>query len=98
MSEEKEKEELIGVTQAAKELKITRKRILEFIYDQRLPAELIGNSYVIKKKDLILVADRKTGRPKTANPSAAALAKRKQRENQKAASEEKDTASEDKKV
>lgn len=71
---------LIGVKEAAEKLGLTRKRILDFIRLGRLPAQKIGNSFAIRESDLELVKERKTGRPRTATPSAAALAKRRQRE------------------
>lgn len=71
---------LISVTQAAAKLGLSRKRVFEFIKDQRLPAVKVGAAYVIKETDLQLVEHRQTGRPASDNPSKAALAKRRQRE------------------
>jgi excisionase family DNA binding protein len=75
-----ETKDLISVTQAAERLGLSRKRVFEFIRDQRLPAVKVGSAYVIKTADLELVKERKTGRPPLENPSKAALAKRRQRE------------------
>lgn len=77
MSEEIEN--LISVTQAAEKLGLSRKRVFEFIKDERLPARKVGAAYVIKEADLQLVENRQNGRPASDNPSKAALAKRKQR-------------------
>lgn len=74
-------ENLISVTQAAEKLGLSRKRVFEFIKDERLPARKVGSAYVIKESDLQLIENRTTGRPASDNPSKAALAKRKQREN-----------------
>lgn len=76
-----EKEEnLISLTEAAEKLGLTRKRVFDFIKDERLPAQKIGTTYVIRESDLDLIKDRKPGRPPKDNPSPAAMAKRKQRE------------------
>lgn len=72
--------DLISVTQAAERLGLSRKRVFEFIQDQRLPAVKVGSAYVIKTADLEFVKERTTGRPLSTNPSKAALAKRRQRE------------------
>lgn len=55
---------LLSVSEAAKELNLSPRRIHDFIKDGRLPAEKIGVYYVIKQADLELVKDRPTGRPK----------------------------------
>lgn len=56
--------ELIGTTEAAKRLGVTRARVLRLIEQERLPANKVGNGYVINAKDLAKVKDRKPGRPK----------------------------------
>lgn len=54
---------LLTTKEAAERLGITVARIHALIRDERLPAEKLGRDYVIKEKDLKLVADRKPGRP-----------------------------------
>ncbi len=56
-------EKLLSVKESAEILGVNRQRIQALISQGRLPAQKIGNSYVIKESDLALVADRKTGRP-----------------------------------
>lgn len=82
-------ENLISMTEAAEKLGISRKRVFDFIKAERLPAQKIGKTYVIREVDLELVRERKTGRPVAKNPSKAALAKRHQREQEKQAAESK---------
>ena len=55
---------LLTTKEAAERLGITVARIHALIRDERLPAEKLGRDYVIKEKDLKLVADRKPGRPR----------------------------------
>jgi excisionase family DNA binding protein len=55
--------ELIGTADAAARLGISKARVLRLILDGRLPANKVGNSYVINSKDLAKVQDRKPGRP-----------------------------------
>lgn len=54
---------MLTTTQAAKELKISRSRVLVLIRDKRLPAVKFGDAYVIERKDLAKVRVRKVGRP-----------------------------------
>lgn len=49
--------------EAAKELGVTRQRVNQLIRANRLPAERLGNLYVIKRADLAKVKERPTGRP-----------------------------------
>jgi excisionase family DNA binding protein len=65
--------EFISTTEAASLLKITRQRVLDFIKDGRLSASKLGNVYMIRKSDLALVAERKTGRPKKAEREGEAV-------------------------
>ncbi len=58
-----ESEKLLSVKESAEILGVNRQRIQALISQGRLPAQKIGNSYVIKESDLELVKDRKTGRP-----------------------------------
>lgn len=53
----------IGTKEAAKRLKISIRRVQALISAGRLPAERIGNSFVIRAGDLQLVNGRKNGRP-----------------------------------
>lgn len=55
---------LLSVAQAAKILGVTRARVNQFINDNRLPAQRIGRSFVIREEDLKFVENRKTGRPR----------------------------------
>jgi excisionase family DNA binding protein len=56
--------ERISASQAAEALGVSRSRVLVLIGEGRLPAEKIGNQYVIRRADLAKVKDRKPGRPK----------------------------------
>ena len=56
-------EKLLSVKESAEKLGVNRQRVQTLITEGRLPAQKIGNSYVIKESDLALVADRKVGRP-----------------------------------
>ena len=58
-----ESEKLLSVKESAEILGVNRQRIQALISQGRLPAQKIGNSYVIKESDLPLIAQRKTGRP-----------------------------------
>lgn len=59
----KEETKLLSVAEAAEKLGVTRARVNQFINENRLPAQRIGRSFVIREKDLSLVENRKTGRP-----------------------------------
>ena len=54
----------ISVQDAAKELNVSRPRIQALIMANRLPAEKVGNQYVIQRDDLAKVKIRKPGRPR----------------------------------
>lgn len=54
---------LISSKEAAEKLGISLRRVQALITSGRLPAQKIGNSYVVREKDLELVKDRKPGRP-----------------------------------
>ena len=54
---------LLSVKEAANLLGVNHQRVQALISQGRLPAQKVGNSYVIKETDLELVKDRKTGRP-----------------------------------
>jgi len=55
---------LISSKEAAKKLGLSLRRVQALITDGRLPAQKIGNSYVVNEKDLELVKERTPGRPK----------------------------------
>ena len=54
---------LISTAEAAEKLGVHITRVQVLIREGRLPAQMIGGSYVINEDDLKLVADRKPGRP-----------------------------------
>jgi excisionase family DNA binding protein len=53
----------ISTTEAGEILGISRQRVLKFVQDGRLKAIKVANVYLIKKRDLADVKDRKPGRP-----------------------------------
>ena len=53
----------LTAAQAAPLLGVTKRRVIALIEAGRLPAEKIGNMYLIKPGDLKAVQDRKPGRP-----------------------------------
>lgn len=55
---------LISSKEAAEKLGISLRRVQALITNGRLPAQKIGNSYVVNEKDLELVKERTPGRPK----------------------------------
>ena len=55
--------QLLTTKEAGKILGVTAQRVLFLINEGRLPAKKIGRDFVIQKKDLKLVANRKPGRP-----------------------------------
>ena len=55
---------ILTVKQATQILKISDRRVRQLILDGRLPATKFANAWMIKKKDLEKVQDRKPGRPK----------------------------------
>jgi excisionase family DNA binding protein len=58
-------DDLITTSEAAKLLKVSSRRILQFIYDGRLPvARRVGTYYLVSKDDLEPLKKRKAGRPK----------------------------------
>ena len=58
---------LISTKEAAEKLGLSIRRVQALITDGRLPAQKIGNSYVVIEKDLQLVKDRTPGRPAKEN-------------------------------
>jgi excisionase family DNA binding protein len=57
---------MLTTKDAAAVLDVSVRRVLQFIKEQRLPAQKMGRDYLIKEEDLKLVADRKPGRPRKA--------------------------------
>lgn len=58
---------LLSTSEAAAELGLTVGRVQQLIWEGRLPAEKIGNRYVVKDTDLKLVRGIKRGRPPKAS-------------------------------
>lgn len=56
--------DLISSKEAAEKLGVSLRRVQALITSGKLPARKIGNSYVVKEKDLELVKERPPGRPK----------------------------------
>ncbi len=57
------KDKNLTTVQAAKALKVNDSRVRQLILAGRLPAQKFGRDWLIQKKDLKLVANRKPGRP-----------------------------------
>lgn len=55
---------LISSKEAAEKLGLSLRRVQALITSGRLPAQKIGNSYVVNEKDLEFVRERSPGRPK----------------------------------
>jgi excisionase family DNA binding protein len=55
--------EELTTKQAAEILGVSVRRVLQLVYDGRLPAEKHGRDWAIKAEDLELVKERKPGRP-----------------------------------
>jgi len=55
--------EFISTKAASEKLGLSIRRVQALITSGRLPAEKIGNSYVVREQNLKLVEDRPTGRP-----------------------------------
>lgn len=56
--------DLISSKEAAEKLGLSIRRVQALITYGRLPAQKIGNSYIVREKDLELVKERTPGRPK----------------------------------
>lgn len=56
--------DLISSKDAAEKLGLSLRRVQALITSGRLPAQKIGNSYIVREKDLELVKDRTPGRPR----------------------------------
>lgn len=59
----KAKHDYISTTEAGEILGISRQRVLKLVQEGRLKAIKVANVYLIKKRDLVDVKDRKPGRP-----------------------------------
>ena len=55
--------DLLTTKEAAKELRLSVRRIQALISAGKLPAQKIGRDWIIRKADLDLVRVRKPGRP-----------------------------------
>ena len=55
--------DFISTKVASEKLGLSIRRVQALITSGRLPAEKIGNSYVVREQNLKLVEDRPTGRP-----------------------------------
>lgn len=55
--------DLISTKEASEKLGLSIRRVQALITSGRLPAQKVGNSYVIQEKDLEYVKERKVGRP-----------------------------------
>ena len=55
---------LIGTAIAAQRLGVSQDRVRALIKAKRLPAQKLGRDYFIDPKDLVLVKNRKPGRPR----------------------------------
>ena len=77
----KEPTELLTVQEAAKVLGVIPRRVLQFIKEERLPANKVGRHWFIVRSDLETFkkvsrpSGNKTGLPRT--PTPASIAKRK---------------------
>ena len=56
--------EFLTTPEVAQMLGVGIRRVQQFITEGRLPSQQFGRDHLIKKADLALVAERKTGRPK----------------------------------
>ena len=70
---------LLSTKEVAERLGLSVQRVQAMVKAGRLPAQMIGGTYIIKESDLKLVEDRKPGRP----PKQASKGKevRKRRDN-----------------
>jgi excisionase family DNA binding protein len=59
-----QKPALLDTKAAATDLGISASRVLQFINSGRLPAQMMGGIYLIRRADLAKVRVRKPGRPK----------------------------------
>jgi len=66
---------LITTADAAERLGIHQTRVQVLIRGGRLPAQMLGGTYLINEDDLRLVADRKPGRPPKGTQTATTATK-----------------------
>ena len=74
---------LISSAEAAKTLGVHITRVQVLIREGRLPAKLVGRTYVIDESDLRLVADRKPGRPRHDRGTPKAARNKRKKQNKK---------------
>lgn len=55
---------MLTTSEVAERLGVTVKRVQAMIRDDRLPAEKRGRDYFVREVDLMLVENRKPGRPR----------------------------------
>lgn len=55
---------LLTTAEVAERLGVHRTRVNVLIKEGRLPAQQFGRAYLVNEKDLKLVENRKTGRPR----------------------------------
>jgi excisionase family DNA binding protein len=67
---------LLSTAEAATKLGVTIVRVQQLIWDEKLPAQRVGRTYVIREEDLKLVKDRKPGRPPKAKDEASKAGKK----------------------
>jgi excisionase family DNA binding protein len=65
---------LITTADAAARLGIHQTRVQVLIREGRLPAQMLGGTYLINEDDLRLVADRRPGRPRKSESDGKAQA------------------------
>ena len=66
---------LLSTNEVAERLNVTPQRVRAMIAAGRLPAQKVGRDHLIEETDLALVADRKPGRPPSAESASTAKAK-----------------------
>ena len=54
---------LLSTAEVATKLGVTIGRVQQLIWEERLPAQRVGRTYIIREADLKLVEGRKPGRP-----------------------------------
>ena len=74
---------LISSAEAAKKLGVHITRVQVLIREGRLPARLVGRTYVIEESDLRLVAERKPGRPPRESVTSKLAQKKRKRQKKK---------------
>lgn len=72
-------DDLISVQEAAKALGVTAVRVREYIRGKRLPAQMVANSYVLRRGDIKGFRRLPAGRPVSDAASEASKRRRKNR-------------------